>query len=486
LARILSPEHFGALAVALVVQTVAVNMAELGATSAIGRADRDPDEIAPTVFTFSLFTSIVVTAAVMFLAEPLAAFMGDPAAAPVVQVMSLTILLAGCSGVPAAMVWREYLQRPRTIVELTGATASFVLVIPFAALGWGAFALVWSRVIGQLLITIGYWIVTPKRYGIGFDRRVAAYVLRLGLPLAAANLVVFATLNLDYIVIGRELGAGELGVYLLAFNLASMPSTLISAVIRTVAVPTFGRLHAAGILGVKLPVLMACSAYLALPVSALLVGLAHPLVDVLYGPGWSAAGAAMIGLGVFGAGRILTEMLADICVGVGRTGALFWIQAIWMLSLLPALLVGVRLGGITGVAVGHAVIVWVIVVPSYFILVRHLLGVGIRPTLLRCLLPLLVSVVVGAMAWGVSTLVPSDAGGVIAGGTVGAGLYILLIWRHARRLIRELSGLAQATDLTEPPEPGRGSDASEREAPISPPPAHTCMADSHLAKEIQS
>jgi lipopolysaccharide exporter len=42
-ARLIAPEHFGALAVAIVVQTIATNMAELGATAALARGNGDPD-----------------------------------------------------------------------------------------------------------------------------------------------------------------------------------------------------------------------------------------------------------------------------------------------------------------------------------------------------------------------------------------------------------------------------------------------------------
>lgn len=454
LAQILAPEHFGALAVAQVVQTIAMNMAELGATSAIGRADRDPDKIAPTVFTLSFGTSVLVTIAVMALAGPLAQFMGDPGATQVIQVMSLTILLAGLSGVPAAMVWREYLQKPRTVVELVGAIVSFALVIPFAAMGWGAFALVWSRVIGQLLITIGYWIVTPARYGFGFHRETAAYVLRLGAPLAGANLLVFVTLNLDYIIIGRELGPAELGVYLLAFNLAALPSTLISAVIRTVAVPTFGRLYVAGTLKSKIPILVASSAYLGHAISALLVGLSLPLVAVLYGPNWAQAGTAMAGLAIFGAGRILTEMLADICVGAGKTGALLWIQALWLVALLPVMLLSVRWGGIWGAGVGHAIVVWAVIIPAYLIAVRKVLGASIAPTLRRCTRPTLAALAAGVVSWLCAQMLSNNWLALIIGGILGLATFAALTLGYSKELIRDLKDLTgdpEAVDAAESP-----------------------------------
>lgn len=441
LARILAPEHFGALAVALVVQTIAMSITELGATVALARGDKDPKEIAPTIFTISMVTSALLTTVVFLSAPVLAAAMGDPAATQVVQIMAFTILLAGLSGVPSAMVWRDYLQRPRALVEIVGTVCALILVIPMALDGWGAFALAWSRLGGQLLSTTGYWLIAPQRFRPGFDRAVAGYVLRMGMPLAMANLVVFATLNLDYIVVGRELGAAELGVYLLAFSLASLPSNLITAVIRTVAVPTFGRLHSAGLLAGAAPGMLGISAYLAMPVSALLVGLAEPLIRVLFGQTWGGASAAMIGLGIFGAGRILTEMLADMCVGAGRTGGLFWVQVAWFGTLLPALLAGASSSGLAGVGAAQAIVVWLVVLPIYFLLVRVTVGAKIGAMLLHCLPPVAAATVAGLAGWLVASVVAQPLIALFAGGITGAALYLLLTRKYALREWKSLRSL---------------------------------------------
>ena len=450
LARILAPEHFGALAIALVVQTIAMNVTELGATAALGRADRDPAEIAPTIFTIGLVTSTVITAAVFAGAPVLADAMGDPTAAPIVQIMAFTILLSGLSGVPAAMVWRNYLQRPRAFVEIAGALCSLALVVPMALDGWGAFALAWSRLAGQLITTIGYWRVTPQRFLPGFRKAEAAYVLRLGMPLALANLVVFATLNLDYVIVGRTLGTAELGVYLLAFNLASLPSSLITAMIRTVAIPTFGRLHKAGMLAGAAPAALGAVACLAMPVSALLVGLSGPLIEVLYGEAWAGAAAAMIGLGIFGAGRILTEMLADLCVGAGRTVGLFWVQVVWFATLLPALLAGAWYSGLAGVGAAQAAVIWLAVLPVYFFMVRRTVGAGIGAMLLQCAPPAAAAVLSGFAAWMAAGAVREPFAAVVAGGLAGTALYVVLMRRYALLALGSLKSLHAAEAVVDP------------------------------------
>ncbi|WP_426002676.1 oligosaccharide flippase family protein [Paenarthrobacter sp. NyZ202] len=451
-ARMLAPEHFGALAVAIVVQTIATNMAELGATASLARGTGDPDRVAPTVFTIALVTSSVMTAAAIITAPALAAAFDDPAATPVIQVLSLTILLQGLGAVPSTMVWREYLQKARVFVDVGSVLTVLVLVVPMAAEGWGAMALAWSRVGGQLVALVGYWIITPRRYLPGYDRSVALEVVKLGMPLAMANLVVFITLNVDYFLIGRLLDPTALGLYLLAFNLAGLPSAVITSVIRATAVPTFGRLYADGTLGTLAGRFVAGIAYFAFPVSAMVVGLAHPLIVVAYGSTWAPASVALATLGVFGATRILVELFADLSVGAGRTMWLFWVQVVWLAALVPALYVGISQWGIAGAGAAHAVVACLVVIPMYVRVLTLVLGIRALDLMRGSIVPLLAAAAAGTAAWLVAGTVQGSVVPLLLGGLAGVAVYGTLTYRQGRVLLLTLRNLLRGRLNTALPE----------------------------------
>lgn len=455
-ARMIAPEHFGALAVAIVVQTIATNMAELGATAALARGNGDPDRIAPTVFSISLVTSAVMTAGALAFAPALAAAFDDPAATPVIQVLSFTILLQGIGAVPSTMVWREFLQKPRVVVDVGSVVVVLALVVPMALDGWGAMALAWSRVGGQLFATVGYWIIAPKRYAPGFDRAVAVEVLRLGMPLAMANLVVFVTLNLDYLLIGRLLDPAALGLYLLAFNLAGLPSSVITAVIRATAVPTFGRLFAEGTLGPLAGRFIAGVSYCAFPISAMIIALSQPLIVTAYGQAWAPAGIALATLGVFGAARILVELFADLSVGAGRTVWLFWVQVAWLVALIPALSFGIQWWGIAGAGVAHAAVAFLVVIPLYLAVLSSVLGVRAGELMRGSIAPLLAAAVAGSLARLATMNITEPWMGLLLGSCLGGAIYVLLTFRQGkllfqtmRSLVREGRSLPAATPAME-------------------------------------
>jgi PST family polysaccharide transporter len=53
----------------------------------------------------------------------------------------------------------------------------------------------------------------------------------------------------------------------------------------------------------------------------------------------------------------------DVLIGAGATRTSFWVNLGWAAVLLPALMIGTRLGGIRGTAVAHAVVGLVVALP---------------------------------------------------------------------------------------------------------------------------
>ena len=141
---------------------------------------------------------------------------------------------------------------------------------------------------------------------------------------------MFLMLNLDYIVVGHVLGGRALGIYLVAFNLSSWPATILSSAVRRVSLATFARLAErttrVGESFVRASGMLVC---LALPLAVLLGLYAHPAIQVVYGPAWSAAAVVLPLLGVLATVRVFTELSYDYLVALNRTRPNLWLQVLW-------------------------------------------------------------------------------------------------------------------------------------------------------------
>ncbi len=130
-----------------------------------------------------------------------------------------------------------------------------------------------------------------------------------------------SSLNADYVIVGRLLGAAELGFYLLAFNVSSWVPGIVTTGIRYVSVAGFSRLAESDdeerslTRGVQrsAPLLIA----LILPFTVLVAILAPQIIALFYGSAWAPAALPLRFLMILMAGRVLVSFAFDILTSAG-------------------------------------------------------------------------------------------------------------------------------------------------------------------------
>jgi PST family polysaccharide transporter len=439
-ARLIDPKQFGVFAVAITVQTVIVNVSELGVSAALVRARDDVAQVARVVAFISIVSSALLAAAMFLTAPQLATLLGASAAADAVRILSLTVLIAGFSAVPYALLVREFRQDKRFLADACNFAVSSVSVILLAVGGFGANALASSRVLGQLATLVALYLIVKQRYWPSMDRKVMGSVLRYSVPLAAADMVAFALSNADYVVIGRSLGALPLGFYMLAFNISGWPVSVLGLVVNEVVLPAFAQVRdekhtlpqrAAGALRL--------AGIAAIPISVMIFVLAKPLVLVVYGDRWAGAADTLALLGLFGSARILIGLLTNIMAALGHSRHVLSVQLLWIVLLIPALIVGVRSDGIRGAAIAQEIVGFLVVLPFSLVLVARS-GGGSFFALTRSLaMPVLAGVVCGAAAYLVTVPLSGSGLQLVCGATVGLLVYVLVFGRWVRGLLRQAS-----------------------------------------------
>jgi O-antigen/teichoic acid export membrane protein len=419
-ARLVAPQYFGVFAIALVVHMVVVNVSELGVSAALIRDD--PDQAArsaPTVATISLVTGALLGAIIAALSPVLASALGSSRAAAPIAVMALNLPLAGLTAVPAALLKRDFRMERIFFADFANVFVSGVVVVALALAGWGALALAWSWVAGQMATTLFLLAYRAGRVWPRWDKVEARRLLAFGLPLAGGNLIAFFVLNVDYIVIGRTLGAVSLGIYMLAFNISGWPINLFGAVISNVSLPGFSRLRGQG---AAMPDhfvrALRMAAAVTLPICFIIGGLARPAVITIYGTRWAPAASALVGLAVLGAGRILLTLCGDFLVSLGRTRAVMVAQVPWLVALSTTLIFVAPRFGIRGVGVAQACVVIFVMGPVYALFLRRA-GVSVRALLAALRRPVLWGVLAAVSAHLVASLIGDNLLACVAGGTVG-------------------------------------------------------------------
>jgi lipopolysaccharide exporter len=437
-ARILSPDDFGVFAVALVMFTIVINISELGVGTAIVREHERLDEIAPTAVTLSIVSSTLLAALMYILAPNFAAMLGSEAAAVPISVLSIVVLLAGPSAVPASLLTRDFMQGRRFAADMANFAASNVVLMGLALSGWGVMAFVWSRVAGQLVAVIMLLLLCPRKYLPGFRSREAKQLIVFGLPIIGSSLVGYTISSASVIAVGRALGTVPLGNYTLASNVTNWPLSLFSSVIDSLGLPVFSRVQGEPdalhrYLRNALRLIAASFFY----VTAMCMSLAQPLIATLYGSKWAAAGPVLACFAAYGTFRVLIALFTVILIACNAPRRLFWTQVVWLIALIPSVLAGVSVLGILGAALANVIVTAVVVLPLTLWQVRQASGLAVVQMLKSSIRPLAAAAGAGAVAYYASMVGTEPWSALFIGGTLGSAFYVAVLAGWLRELMAE-------------------------------------------------
>lgn len=428
LARLLSKEDFGIFAVALAVYLVVASLAELGMASAVARSPMEPEEIAPTISSISILASVGIAVAMAVGAPLIASALGQPAAAEPIRVLAICLVLTGIFAVPGAQLVREFRQDKIFLGTVVGFLVANPILVVLALQGGGATSFAWSRVIGQLATGLVFVLSTSRRYWPRWRREVVGPLLRFGLPLSIANLVNWTLLNADYMILGRLVDAAQIGVYVIAFNVANWSTAVLGSVLNSVVVPAFGRVaDDRDRLGAALVSAAGLVAAVALPIAAVSAALARPLVVTVFGARWAEASPVLVVLALYGALYAFSLLFANVLVATGQTVRLLLVQLGWVLVLVPGIVLGVRWAGLQGVAWAHVITIGLVAVPAYGVTVLR--ATGQRPAaLLRAAVgPLLAALLAAGAARLVAGAFSTAWLALLVGGLAAGLVYLVAI-----------------------------------------------------------
>jgi O-antigen/teichoic acid export membrane protein len=440
LARVLGPQEFGTFAVAMVALLAVLSFNELGVSLAVVRWPGPSGEIVPTVATLSVVSSTLIYVGCYFGAPTFATAMGEPGAVPVIRVLALSVIVSGLVAAPVGILQRAFRQDRKMIADQVTAWLGSFTSIGLALTGLGAMSLAIGQLVGSVVGAILLIAFAPAGLRLGFNPAKARELLRFGLPLAGSSVVVFASTNVDRLVVGAALGPVALGYYALAVNLANWPVSVFSQPVRAVAPAALARLQSdppamrqtflstAGLL-----------AAVTLPACALLAA-ASPLgIRLLYGSEWAQAATVLRWLALLAALRIVFEFAYDYLVVLARSRFLLVLQVVWLVALLAVLYPAAREGGLWAVSMAQFAVALLVVLPLYLFELRRG-GIPLQPLAMRFSTALAASVVLAGVAVLADRAIGPDLVALPVVAVAGAAVLGLLLYRM-RGVLGHLRGL---------------------------------------------
>ncbi|APH46564.1 hypothetical protein BMW26_02590 [Microbacterium sp. 1.5R] len=425
LARLLTPDDFGLIAMVAAVIGISELFRDFGLSSAAIQAKHV--SIGERTNLFWVNTALGTGCAVIVaLAAPLVGLLYSNDQVPaIVVVMSIGFVLSGMVTQYRADLTRRLRFLGLSITEAVAPTVGFAVGIILALQGFGYWALVVQQLSSSLVLLVLSVVIARWLPGLPRRRTSIRRFMKFGAALFLTQLISYGTKNVDNIAIGVVWGAGPLGYYDRAYQLLMAPLNQINAPMTRVALPVLSRIHEekerfAGYL-LKAQIV---GGYATATLFALAAGMAPAIVDVLFGPQWAPMAPIFAVLAIGGVLRATAQVSYWMFLATANTGA----QLRMFLVVRPIMIVIILAGlpwGAFGVAVGSTVayaLHWI----ASLVWASRVTGVPARPLITNIIRILLtVSVPCGLLALGISALGWSSIATVLV--AVGASIAYLLL-----------------------------------------------------------
>jgi PST family polysaccharide transporter len=355
LARLLTPEHFGTMAMALIVLQFVMLFLQSGLSMATVQRPNISEKQISALFWVNAALGVLLCGVVAAAAYPAARIFDTPELAVIFFALAAQPLIGGFGVQHLALLRRQMRFGVIAVIEVAAASVSIVAAIVLAAMDFGVWALVAMRLSAELLRNVGFWFACPWRPG-RFRRSAGVRtMLRFGRDVTAHGLLHNLAARVDLIVIGYFWGSHWLGLYDRSQRVFLLPLRQMLGPISMVAIPALSRLqdtpgkYRQSYLQILDKVLL-----MTMPLCAFIVGTSEWLVWIVLGPQWTEANLVFTLFGVAALFVPLGNTCGYLYITQDRTGEMLR----WGLCDSGIKVVGVLAGapfGPVGLAAAHAV-----------------------------------------------------------------------------------------------------------------------------------
>jgi len=338
-AALLSPREYGFIGLSVFVITAAQITCEFGIWQAVVHRSNLDERFVSTAFTTNIIGAIILAVGMFSTAPWVAHFYAGPEMVGLLRVMALALIFDGIFYVPDGLLRKELDFRGRALPEISGAFGSAIVTIALVLLGAGILSYGVGLVVQSMIrcVLTLYQISFRPRLRLSWSclREIASY----GSSILGHDLTRYSSANVDYLIVGRVLGAGSLGFYSLAFSLANYPVTNFAFILSRVAFPAFAALREnvdyAKRMYLKMVRLLTA---LVAPPLVVLALVAEPLTLGLLGEKWQPAILPLQLLVVAGISRSVAYPSTDMLRALGFASIPFKISVLQAVLVVGGLL----------------------------------------------------------------------------------------------------------------------------------------------------
>jgi PST family polysaccharide transporter len=330
LARILSPDDFGLVAIAASVVTIIEGLSALDVTKALIR-HRDEDRgLYDTAWTLSVIRGLLAALIMVVISR----IVDDQRIEAILVVLALSPILTGLANPRFVMFERDLVYSRLAILTIAARVIAFAVTVSIAVLTRSYWALVVGMLAGALAsLALGY-LLRPylPRPTLARFRDILGFSGWLSLT----SVVTTLAMETDKIIVGRLLGIAEAGFYFMTQRIGVLPTRELVSPLQRILFPSFSELTAdrARLRRAALESINVIGS-LSLPAGFGFALVAADFVPLVLGDQWGAIVPLLVILVPYLGLRATLSMALPCVMALGRTRLLFGVSFAYAIVHLP-------------------------------------------------------------------------------------------------------------------------------------------------------
>ncbi|WP_425077413.1 lipopolysaccharide biosynthesis protein [Psychroserpens sp. S379A] len=366
LARLLTPEEFGLVGMAMVFITVSQVFIDVGFASSLIQSKKTTNLSYSSVFWLNLVMGFVLTAIFYLSASYIGNFYDNQEITNIVQWLSLIFLLNSFCIVQTALLKKKLNFKVLSLSNMLAGIIGGIVGVVFAFMDYGVYSLVIQNIITAILLTIFLWSAADWKPDFKFSfneiKKLTGYSTYVFVDRFVSSLFE----RLDIIVIGKVLSPATLGFYTRAVSLKSLVTKYSSSSISKVFFPVLSSIQDDDEQFERVYFkIVSIVSFISFGLTGVLYVLGEDIIILLFGNKWMPSVTIFQILIISACNYPLSSMMVNAFMSKGKSKENFYIGLFRKAIRIVPLYLAYKYG-IVSFAVG-------VVVVSYFLTITNMM-----------------------------------------------------------------------------------------------------------------
>lgn len=402
LARFLSSEDFGLMAILLVVIGFIKIFADLGISNAIIHHKDNNQLQLSSLYWLNIIIGTVLFLLILLISPIISKFYNEPRLIDLLIILSFSFVIQSFGNQFRILFQKELNFNIIAKIEIISSFFSLIVAIVLANLNYGVYSLIFASLTTVTISSFLFFIFGIKVHKPKF---VFSYIeikryLNFGAYQTGQATLNYFNSQFDIILIGKLLGTEALGIYSIVKQLAMRPSQIVNPIVTRVTFPILSKLQN-DIIVLKNTYLKTVH-YVSLinfPIYLLSYVLAEPIVLILLGEEWIDSIPIFQILSLYFMFRSVGNPIGSLVMATGKVKMEFWWNVV-MFTIFP---ISIYIGSVwsnIGVAYSLLLVIILSLFPMWYFIINKLC----KATFLELFFPLFKLLIISLLTIGISSI----------------------------------------------------------------------------------